>query len=294
MSAWTVYLLMAWSASAKASTSAEASADKSAPKHSHVLLYAACAVFAAGFGNHLTIVGLLPAALLYGIAKDRAVVQPRVIGIAAIIGALGVAQYGFIALRTIQGAPYLEARATTLRGIYDVIIARDVSWARFYQAADKVVGIEVPMLLEGMRVHMGTLTVILVVIAIGVALWRRNYDALLVAGGAAGTLGMIANLWGDVVGFITPVIVLLWTLAAYGLEAIVRAIRPSERAVNAAAALALIVPLWNLISVYPALAPVLNPGDTPALRALYPRLPPKSAVVAHNYFIARLFNYLDF
>ncbi len=103
---------------------------------------------------------LLPAALIYGIAKDRSVLRPRVLGICALIGAIGVAQYGFIALRTIQGAPYLEARATTIRGVYDVIIARDVSWARFYQAADKVVGIEVPMLLDGLRVHMGTVTVI--------------------------------------------------------------------------------------------------------------------------------------
>ena len=152
------------------------------------LLYAACIVFAAGLGNHLTIVGLLPAALIYGIAKDRSVLRPRVLGICALIGAIGVAQYGFIALRTVQGAPYLEARATTIRGIYDVIIARDVSWARFYQAADKVVGIEVPMLLEGLRVHMGTVTVILVVIGIAIAAWRRNWEALLVAGGAAGTL----------------------------------------------------------------------------------------------------------
>ena len=255
-------------------------------------LYLACAIFAAGLGNHLTIVGLLPAALIYGILKDRSVLQPRVVGIAAIIGFLGVAQYGFIALRTIQGAPYLEARATNLRGIYDVIIARDVSWARFYQAADKVVGIEVPMLLEGLRVHMGTVTVVLVVIAIGIAIWRRNYEALLVAGGAAGTLGMIANLWGDVVGFITPVIVLLWTLAAYGLEAIVRAINP--RLVAPVGVLVLALPIWNLFAIYPRIQPLLNPGEGPALRAMYGRLPPHSAVVAHNYFVARIFNYLDF
>src|SRR5688572_11586445 len=286
MSAWTIYLLMAW---AQESGNREPGAG-----NRHTRLFAACAVFAAGLGNHLTIVGLLPAALIYGIAKDRSVLRPRVIAIAAMIGAIGVAQYGFIALRTIQGAPYLEARATTLRGVYDVIIARDVSWARFYQAADKVVGIEVPMLLEGLRVNMGTVTVFLVVIAIGIAVWRRNYEALLIAGGAAGTLAMIANLWGDVVGFITPVVVLLWTLAAYGLETIVRAIKPRDYAVNAVAVAALALPIWNVVAIYPRLQPLLNPGEAPALREMYERLPPNSAVVAHNYFVARILNYLDF
>ena len=263
-------------------------------------LYVACAIFAAGLGNHLTIVGLLPAALLYGIFKDRSVLQPRVVGVAALIGVLGVAQYGFIALRTIQGAPYLEARATTLRGIYDVIIARDVSWARFYQAADKVVGIEVPMLLEGLRVHMGTITVALVVIAIGIAIWRRNYEVLLIAGGAAGTLGMIANLWGDVVGFITPVVVLLWTLAAYGFQELLQAIvrsgppAPAFSGLRRIGWLTLALPVWNLFVIYPRIQPLLNPGEAPALREMYERLPPNSAVVAHNYFIARILNYLDF
>ena len=296
MSAWTVYLLIAWTQESR----------------SRSRLYAACAVFAAGLGNHLTIVGLLPAALIYGIAKDRGVLKPRVIGIAAVIGALGVLQYGFIALRTLQGAPYLEARATTLRGVYDVIIARDVSWARFYQAADKVVGIEVPMLLEGLRVHMGTVPIVLVLVAIGIAAWRSVFaaapdaakasadpaDVLLIAGGAAGTLAMIANLWGDVVGFITPVIVLLWPLAAYALHNLVDLIRRSlgegRRLESAIAVAVLALPVWNIYSIYPAIEPLRRPGDGPALRALYPRLPPHSAVVAHNYFIARIFNYLDF
>ena len=120
-----------------------------------------------GFGNHLTIVGILPAAVIYGVIKDRAVLRPRVAITAAIIGIIGVAQYWFIAIRTMQGAPYLEARATTIMGVFDVIIARDVSWARFYQAQSAVAAIEVPMLLNGIRVNMGTIPIILVVIAIG-------------------------------------------------------------------------------------------------------------------------------
>ena len=288
MSAWTVLLLIAW---AQQTGSRERGAGG---RPSHVLLYAACAVFAAGLGNHLTIVGLIPAALIYGIAKDRSVLRPRVVGIAAIIGAIGVGQYGFIALRTIQGAPYLEARATTMRGVYDVIIARDVSWARFYQAADKVVGIEVPMLLEGLHVHMGTVPMALIILAIGIGMWRRNADVLLIAGGAAGTLAMIANLWGDVVGFLTAVVVLLWPLAAFGLQALVRSLTRVDRAVTAAGAVAMLLPLWNIYTIHPAIERLRLPGDGPALRALYERLPPNSALVAHNYFVARILNYLHY
>lgn len=290
MSAWTISLLIAWIQTG-----------------TRWRLYAACAVFAAGLGNHLTIVGLIPAALIYGIARDRSVLRPRVIATCAIIGALGVAQYGFIALRTIQGAPYLEARATTIRGIYDVIIARDVSWARFYQAADKVVGIEVPMLLEGLRVHMGTLPVVFVVVAIGIGLRRRNADVLLIAGGAIGTLGMIANLWGDVVGFLTAVVVLLWPLAAFGWQALVTALSgpPSPESSHgsvglrrllpvAAGGVAMLLPMWNIYSVHPSIERLRQPGEGPALRALYARLPPNSALVAHNYFIARILNYLHY
>jgi hypothetical protein len=59
-------------------------------------LYAACAMWACGFGNHLTIVGILPAAVVYGVVKDRSVLRPRVALTAACIGILGVLQYGFI------------------------------------------------------------------------------------------------------------------------------------------------------------------------------------------------------
>ena len=186
-------------------------------------LYAACAMWACGFGNHLTIVGILPAAVIYGVVKDRSVLRPRVALTAACIGILGVLQYGFIALRTIQGAPYLEARATTIQGVFDVIIARDVSWARFYQAQSAVAAIEVPMLLNGMRIHMGIDRDRAGRVAIVMGIKRRNAEVLLIFGAAAGTLGMIANLWGDVVGFITPVCAQLWPLAALGVQGLITA-----------------------------------------------------------------------
>jgi len=257
-------------------------------------LYAACAMWACGFGNHLTIVGILPAALVYGIVKDRSVLKPRVAITAAIIGILGVLQYWFIAIRTMQGAAYLEARADTIMGVFDVIIARDVSWARFYQAQSTVAAIEVPMLLNGIRIHMGTIPLALAALAIVIGVRRRNAEVLLIFGAAVGTLGMIANLWGDVVGFITPVCVQLWPLAALGLQAIRPTGQQANKTLTAAGVAAMILPAVNFTANRSAIDALRTPGEGPGVRALYAKLPARSAVVAENYWLARLINYMHF
>ena len=257
-------------------------------------LYAACAMWAMGFGNHLTIVGILPAAVIYGIVKDRSVLRPRVAITAAIIGLVGVAQYWFIAIRTMQGAPYLEARADTIMGVFDVIIARDVSWARFYQAQSTVAAIEVPMLLNGIRIHMGTIPVILVVIAIAIGIWKKNAEVLVIFGAAAGTLFMISNLWGDVVGFITPVCVQLWPLAALGLQLVATRLPANQSALAAAGVVAMVMPVTNVISNRPEIELLRTPGEGPGVRALYAKLPARSALVAENYWLARLINYMHY
>jgi len=263
-------------------------------------LYAACAMWAMGFGNHVTIAGILPAALAYGVYKNRDVLKPRIALTAAAVGIMGVLQYAFIAIRTLQGAPYLEARATTVMGVFDVIIARDVSWARFYQAQSAVAAIEVPMLLNGLRVNMGTIPILLVAIAIVIGIRRRNPEVMLLTGAAAGTLAFIANLWGDVVGFITPVCVQLWPLAALGLQWVVqagqRAVGPAGQqfALTGASTLALIVPVTNYIGNHPRIEALRTPGEGPGVRALYAGLPMNSAIVAENYWLARLVNYMHY
>ena len=260
---------------------------------SHWRLYLACFLWACGFGNHVTISGILPAALIYGVYKDRSVMRPRVAITAALIGIIGVLQYWFIAIRTMQGAPYLEARADTVMGVFDVIIARDVSWARFYQAQSTVAAIEVPMLLNGLRVHMGLVPFVLAAIAIVIGIKRRNAEVLLIFGAAAGTLGFIANLWGDVVGFITPVCVQLWPLAALGLQWLIEML-PARAALATASALAFVIPAINVYSLWPSINVLRQPGEGPGVRALYSHLPPRSAIVAENYWLARLINYMHF
>jgi hypothetical protein len=257
-------------------------------------LFAGCLMWACGFGNHLTIVGILPAALIYGIYRNRAVLRPAIAIPAALIGLAGVLQYAFIAIRTLQGAPYLEARATTIRGVFDVIIALDVKWARFYQAQSAVAQIEIPMLLNGIRVNMGTIAVLLVAWAIVDGIRKRNAEVLLIAGAAAGTLAMIANLWGDVVGFITPVCVQLWPLAAFGWQRLAIASTKNPAAVTAAGVVAVFLPIAHAVELWPRIEALRQPGEGPGVRALYANLPARSAIVAENYWLARLIDYMHF
>ncbi len=222
--------------------------------------------------------------------------RPRVAITAAIIGIIGVAQYWFIALRTMQGAPYLEARATTIMGVFDVIIARDVSWARFYQAQSAVAAIEVPMLLNGIRVHMGTIPIVLAAIAIVIGIWRRNAEVLLIFGAAAGTLGDDRQPVGR-----------RRRLHHAGVRAAVAAgrarraggwRRDCRRTPNGArrrgrrrddrAGHQCRSPIGRAIEL------LRTPAKARAFARLYAQLPARSAIVAENYWLARLVNYMHF
>ena len=269
-------------------------------------LYAACAMWACGFGNHLTIVGILPAAVIYGVVKDRSVLRPRVAITAAIIGILGVLQYGFIAIRTMQGAPYLEARADTIMGVFDVIIARDVSWARFYQAQSAVAAIEVPMLLNGIRIHMGTIrdrrsSAIAIVIGIK----RRNAEVLLIFGAAGRHAGHDRQPLGR-----------RRRLHHAGVRAAVAAGRarpagaghgrptgqPARWQSTGQQAHGAAGPVRSRCccrqrtssAIDRAIEALRTPGEGPGVRALYAKLPARSALVAENYWLARLVNYMHF
>lgn len=73
-----------------------------------------------------------------------------------------------------------------------------------------------------------------------------------------------------------------------------RGLTSRETAVTAAGALAFVLPVTNVARIHPSIEALSQPGDAPALRALYGNLPAGTALVAENYFIARILNYLHF
>jgi hypothetical protein len=88
--------------------------------HLAALLFA----YAAGFGNHMTMITLLPAMLVAVlVTRPGVLVTPKWIAIGIAAAAAGALQYAFLWVRARQGAPYREA----LRSI-------DPTWDQFVAA----------------------------------------------------------------------------------------------------------------------------------------------------------------
>ena len=258
-------------------------------------LYAACAVFAAGLGNHLISLGLLPASLAFGIWRDRSVLSFRTLAVAIAIAAAGIGQYAFIVLRTVQGAPHLQARATTIGGVFDVLTAETEAVDRFRFSISQLVLNRLPAVASAIQNEMGIVAVVLMAISIVLAIRHRRVDFAFVAGAAAGMLALIMNLRGDDVGFIVPVLVLLWPLAACGLTWLIAASRRFGRAAPAALTIAaLLMPASNAIANRAEIETYRSPDDVRGLQALYGYLPANAAVVAADFWDGHVLRYFHF
>lgn len=255
-------------------------------------LYAACAVFAAGLGNHLISLGLLPASLAFGIMRDRSVLRFRTLAVAAAIAAVGIGQYAFVMLRTFQGAPHLQARATTIGGLFDVLTAKTEAVDRFRFSTSQLLVNRLPAVASAIENEMGLAAVVLIAISIGLAIRHHRIDIAFVGCAAAGMLGLIMNLRGDDAGFVVPVMVLLWPLAACGLTWLVATSRRFGRAAPVALTIAgLLMPASNAIANRAEIEFYRSPEDVRGLQALYGFLPANAAVVAEDFWHGHVLRY---
>ncbi len=271
-------------------------------------LLAAVAVLSLGLGNHLTIVGVVPAFAIYVLLRDRRALTARVLAGAAVILLLGVSQYGFIVLRTRQGASFLESQARSLPELVSVVTAERFASERFAFGPTALVTVQIPTVALVVGSELGIAGLVGLAAGLIAAVRTRNAGAMVIIGAAAGMFAMVINLSGDVYGFITPVMVLIWPLAGLGLSAIFLSWRPasagplqaSERggivlrhgvrvlAVAAAAAM----PLANLAANYKEADRSGGTAEARFLRSLHRQLPDHAAIVAENYGYDMLLQYL--
>ena len=178
------------------------------------LVWAALMVFAAGLGNHLISLGLLPASLAFGIMRDRSVLRVRTLAVATAIAVVGIGQYAFIVLRTVQGAPHLQARATTIGGVFDVLTAETEAVDRFRFSISQLFLNRLPAVARAIEGEMGLVAMLLIAIAIvfivaGIVVFAISGDLPLGSMGMPGA-GMMPKL-------------IICLMVAFGLVLVARA-----------------------------------------------------------------------
>ena len=183
-------------------------------------LYAAIAVFALSIGNHLIVIALLPALIIYVLLTDwRLALSPRTLLVTTGLVVLGLSQYLLILVRTRQNAPYLEARASNLSELVDVMLAR--RWAHeigAYQVGD-LLAARLPLVSKLVLTELTIAGLLLAGVGVLALARRRPREAALLFLSAVGIVGLTANMSSNEdEGFLLAAFVALWLLAGAGLQ----------------------------------------------------------------------------
>ena len=253
------------------------------------VFFAAVAVFAAGLGNHTTILAFAPGMAGYALMTDRRfVLRPRTLSAVVAIVAAGLVQYGFIVLRSRQPDTYVESRATTLPELLRVMSGAQFEDRLFSFEWRTVLVERIPWVVH--RVLATELTVPGLVLAAVGALWlltRRLPEAVLLLPGCAAIVAFAANYnVVDTPVFLIPATLVLWLCAAIGMEWAVG--RAGGRAARVASLAAVALPIWLVSSNFERTD---RSHDTEAARqldALFDALPDDSALVHEDFIVDRL------
>jgi hypothetical protein len=272
-----ILLLLRWSQSGKRS-----------------YFYGGVAVFAIAVGNHLIIIALVPALVLHALLTNaRLALAPRTLLFAAAMLVVGFSQYSLIMVRTWQKAPFLEARANTLSELVDVMTARRYAYEiGAYQASD-IASTRAPVVLGLVERELKWPGLILAAIGVFALARSRARDAVLCFGGAAGVILLTMNMSSDEdEGFLLSAFVLLWLLAAAGLEALWQGRRDNRRWMTAVALLVTIGVPASLVSAnYAANDHHRRSFEIRYFNALFRMLPEKSAIVRDEYATNMMVDY---
>jgi hypothetical protein len=262
--------------------------------------YVAIALFAAGLGNHTTLIGFAPGIAVFMLLTHPAfALRWRTLAATVTILGVGLLQYGFVLIRSLDPDAYVESRATTVADLLDVMMAgqfRDRLFAFSWRA---VVFDRLPFLVERVIVPEMTLPALgLAVFGALWLLWRKPPAALLLLLGMAAILVFALNYSVvDTPVFVVPAILVLWVASAIGVERAARwAERVSRRASvpprrwlsSGVAAVALVVPVWLLAHNFAGNDQSRENTSAAYLDAVFGILPDGSALVHEDFLVDRM------
>lgn len=259
-------------------------------------LYLSVAIFALASGNHLIIVALVPALVVYAVAMaPRAVLRPAALGTMAGIVLAGLTQYGLIWWLTVRGAPYLEARATSLADVWRVMTARRFAHEIGAFSLHDLWTTRVPAVGGLLYAEAGLLGLTLIAVGAVVLCRQRPRPAILLVLGAFGVAALTANMSSEEdQGFMLPVFVLLWPLAAVALDWLRSVPRGRYAPLVKVSAIALtaVLPSTLLAANYRANDHHAETAEQDYMEALFQKLPDGAAVVDDDYNINQMLHYM--
>ena len=258
-------------------------------------LYWAIAIFSLSVGNHLMVIAVVPALVLFTVMTDRrTALRPKTLAIATSLVLLGFLQYAFIIVRTLQSAPYLESRATNLRELATVVTARRFAHEIGAYSVSSLMSSRVPHIAGLLGDELGIFGIFFAALGLAALIARRPRQALLLAGGALGVASLTANMSsGEDQGFLLSAFALLWPIAAAGIEWMMTRLQLDFRRLGPSLAfcLAAVLPSVQVVTNYRANDHHTETFESDYFDALFDALPQRTAFVDDQYYINMMIQY---
>ena len=262
-------------------------------RRSPASFFTAVGLVALAFGNHTTIVLLAPALVVFVLLSDaRWALRPRILAASAGIVVLGIAQYGFILLRTVQQAPYLESPAWSLRELLDVMRGERWNEQLFEYDVSTLVAERLPF---AYGVFLDELTIVgLVLAAVGLVwlLCRRRAEATLLGLAAAGIIVFAVNFrTGEPEVFLLPALMCCWIAVGVGVERVLETIGRLGRLTPLTGVVLLVLPLTQVARNWEANDRSREVEGIRAFDAIFEQLPAHSVFVGEDFVVDRMIDY---
>lgn len=252
-------------------------------------LYVGVGAGALSLGHHLTIVTVIPAMLLFvALTEWRLVRDRRAWVVCSVLVIVGVAQYGYILLRTWQRASGMESSALDLIELSRVVRGSRFSGYLFMFGPRQLVFQRLPLVATILRDEIGGF-VALLFLGLGSAglLARKRWaDAILLLGGASGPMFFAMN-YGvpDVPVFLTLTFVLVTPLVGLGLTQL------SRHLPLALACSMLALPVWQLAHNYGPNDLSRHVTEIRLMAALFEKLPRPCGLATSEYTVRLMLRY---
>ena len=257
--------------------------------------YTAVACVAVSIGHHTTMMLLAPAFAAYVLLVDaRYALQPRRLAIALTVLILGLVPYAFIAVRTLQGAPFVETPIASLADGAAAVLSRRWQSSVFAFDLKTLLQERIPLVVMTLARELSWAG--LVVAGGGAVCLLRVSRPLGILLGGAGLLNLIFVLVYDVVeigAFLLPTALAGW-LCATVCVGHARLLREERLGRVGTTLVAVALVGWAGWHVNRGFVASDRSGEFQEIRrfdALFRGLPPQSVIVSNDYVVDSMLRY---